>query len=305
MKYFIITIDTEGDNLWNYHKGDIVTTENAQFIPRFQELCNKYGFIPVWLTNYEMIMSDDYVSYIKKIAENKQCEIGIHIHAWNNPPIYDLNGNYSGTPYLIEYPKDIMRAKFKATYDLIEERIGICAKSHRSGRWAMDSKYFEILEEFGILADCSYTPLVSWANNVGETIAGGSDYSKVPNNTHSIGNIIEVPVTIRNMSRFNFRGSLKQNIRKLISGNQVWLRPAINSTDDMMQLIDRVSDENDTDYLEFMMHSSELMPGGSPYFRDDKAIDKMYQSVERIFSYVCKKGYTGISLEEYARQHQA
>jgi hypothetical protein len=49
---FLITIDTEGDNLWQ--KNDSITTENAKYLPRFQAVCEKYGFKPVYLTNYEM-----------------------------------------------------------------------------------------------------------------------------------------------------------------------------------------------------------------------------------------------------------
>ena len=43
MKYFIITVDTEGDNLWSYHKEEEVKTQNSFYIPRFQELCEKFG----------------------------------------------------------------------------------------------------------------------------------------------------------------------------------------------------------------------------------------------------------------------
>ena len=49
-KRFIITVDTEGDDLWNYHQGDIIRTENTLYIPRFQELCEKYRLKPVYLT---------------------------------------------------------------------------------------------------------------------------------------------------------------------------------------------------------------------------------------------------------------
>ena len=49
---FIITLDTEGDNLWE--SGPVITTQNTRFLPRFQALCEKYSFKPVWLTNYEM-----------------------------------------------------------------------------------------------------------------------------------------------------------------------------------------------------------------------------------------------------------
>ena len=115
MKSFIITIDTEGDNLWNYEKGSLIRTENVNFIPRFQELCNKYGFKPVWLTNYEMIMSDDYVNYIKGPLAKGQCEVGIHVHAWNNPPMHQLEAKYSGNPYLIEDVHDLNAIRFYPT----------------------------------------------------------------------------------------------------------------------------------------------------------------------------------------------
>ena len=66
MKKFIITMDTEGDNLWNWHEGDEITTHNTHYLLRFQQLCEKYGFKPVWLTNYEMIMDPDYVQFIQR-----------------------------------------------------------------------------------------------------------------------------------------------------------------------------------------------------------------------------------------------
>ncbi|BAN97921.1 hypothetical protein E05_31550 [Plautia stali symbiont] len=42
---FLITLDTEGDNLWRNRSGK-VTTYNVRFLPRFQALCEKYGFKP-------------------------------------------------------------------------------------------------------------------------------------------------------------------------------------------------------------------------------------------------------------------
>lgn len=299
MKSFIITIDTEGDNLWAYHKGDPIKTENVKFIPRFQDLCNQYGFKPVWLTNYEMIMSDEYVDYIKKPLAKGQCEIGIHVHAWNNPPFYELNGKYNGNPYLIEYPDDVMHAKFKAIYDLIYERLGVKVKSHRSGRWAMDDRYFKLLEDFEITCDCSYTPGVSWGKAEGETVLGGSDYSKVPWGAHLVGNILEVPATVRHYDHYLSGGRLKHQLRTFVKGGSIWFRPALSSLSDMKKLMKDVDAEPGNNYLEFMIHSSELMPGGSPYFIDSNAIDKMYATMDELFAYARKLGYEGETLESY------
>lgn len=80
MKKFIITMDTEGDNLWNWHEGDEITTHNTHYLLRFQQLCEKYGFKPVWLTNYEMIMDPDYVEFIKNVEKNHTGELGITVY---------------------------------------------------------------------------------------------------------------------------------------------------------------------------------------------------------------------------------
>lgn len=301
MKSFIITIDTEGDNLWSYKKGTKVTTNNVKYISRFQELCNKFGYKPVWLTNYEMIQSDEYVHVIKPYLNEALCEIGIHIHAWNNPPAYQLNAKYSGNPYLIEYPLDVMYSKFKTTYDLIEQKLGVKVKSHRSGRWAMDDRYFKLLEDFDILCDCSYTPTVSWIDAEGETISSGSDYRHVIQDAHMVGNILEVPATVRKYNHYLSNGSLKHQIKTLLLGGRIWLRPALNSLADMKKLVKDVSCEPENDYLEFMLHSSELMPGGSPYFTSDKHIEKLYLDMEELFSHVASLGYVGCTLHDYAK----
>lgn len=298
MKYFIITVDTEGDNLWEFQKGDIITTNNSIFLPRFQELCNKYAFKPVWLTNYEMASDQRFVKFAKKEQEEGNCEVGIHIHAWNNPPLYELNGKCYGNPYLIEYPKHVMREKFEVAYNLIKEKFGKAPVTHRAGRWIMNDDYFKLLEEYNIKVDCSYTPGVSWLNTEGETVTGGCDYRNVFDSSHYIGKVLEVPVTIRK-THFKKGGSWKSRLKGLVLGTNIWLRPAMSSLQDMMNLLCRVMEEPECDYVEFMIHSSELMAGGSPYFKTDESIEKLYDDMNNLFSKAVSLGYKGISLDEY------
>ena len=86
-KSFIITVDTEGDNLWNWKPGDIITTDNGKYVDRFQNLCDRFGFKPVYLTNYEMANDDNFIHKLRRWEAEDRCEIGIHLHAWNTPPI--------------------------------------------------------------------------------------------------------------------------------------------------------------------------------------------------------------------------
>ena len=297
MKYFIITVDTEGDNLWSYTKGSEVQTQNAFFIPRFQDLCEKYGFKPVYLTNYEMINSFDYVEYIKPKVLAGKCEVGIHVHGWNNPPFYDLNGKYEGNAFLVEYPDHIMEEKFKLTYDLIAKAIGKRPRSHRAGRWVMDKRYFKLLEKYDISIDCSFTPSVSWIKTKGESRNFGCDYTHVPCKTHNIGNVLEVPMSIIKSRRIFNYSNIKSIVRQILRGKNIWLRPASSSLREMKWLVK--SDPNQDNYVEFMVHSSELMPGGSPYFKTKEDIDKLFSTMDELFAYAVSKGFIGCTLEEF------
>ena len=66
--FFLITIDTEGDNLWSHHKN--ITTLNAKFIPRFQDLCESYGLKPTYLVNYELACSDVFKEFGLNLISN-------------------------------------------------------------------------------------------------------------------------------------------------------------------------------------------------------------------------------------------
>src|SRR6266481_6430553 len=109
---FIITIDTEGDDLWANPRE--ITTRNAQYLPRFQSLCERFRFKPVYLANYEMTMSDVFSEFARDVIARDAGEIGMHLHAWNSPPLKALTKDDSRfQPYLIEYPDQVMKEKIR------------------------------------------------------------------------------------------------------------------------------------------------------------------------------------------------
>jgi hypothetical protein len=54
--------------------------------------------------------------------------------------------------------------------------------------------------------------------------------------------------------------------------------------------------------LEMVLHSSELMPGGSPNGRDAAAIEALYRDLRALFSQVAQAGFRGITLGALARE---
>lgn len=298
MRYFIITIDTEGDNLWASHHGEPITTRNTNFLPRFQRLCNAYGFKPVYLTNYEMANDVEFAAEAKEWLKAGQCEIGLHVHGWNNPPFYPLAGDKFAHAYLYEYPDEVMREKLEVTKNLIKENFGVNPVSHRAGKWAMDERYFNILSEIGIKVDCSYSPGIDWSNTIGAT-KGGTDYSHVSHNPQTIDGILEVPITVRKLHWDGWQKP-KRILKGLLGlSKPVWFRPAMASLDQMKRVFDLERWCSTNDYVMLMLHSSELMPGGSPYFPDEASIEREYDALKALFEYAKRKSYVGCTLNEY------
>ena len=299
-KAFIITVDTEGDDLWHWKPGDPITTENTLYIPRFQELCEAFGFKPVYLTNYEMAMDDRWVQYSAQKAAEGKCEIGMHLHAWNTPPEYALEARFGGNAYITEYPPEIIDRKVETTMQLLQDRYQIPVVSHRSGRWATNEAYFESLARHGIRVDCSVTPELDLSPLPGCSCNCGNDYRKAPKGVYQIHpDILEVPMTTRRI-RHCTEGSWKHRVKTLLKGEDFWLRPIRNCVEPMKMLTQKVIREEGGTYLEFMIHSSELMPGGSPYFRDAAAVEQLYKILEDYFTYISHLGYEGETLKAFA-----
>jgi hypothetical protein len=321
--FLLITIDTEGDGMW--WRPRTIETKNAAFLPRFQSLCEKYGLRPTYLTNYEMAMSPVFREMGRDILERNAGEIGMHLHAWHSPPAYSLTeDDHRHHPYLIEYPTGVMRAKIAYLTDLLEETFGVKMVSHRSGRWSFTATYARLLTERGYRVDCSVTPHVSWKRTVGDPRrTGGTDFSDFPDHAYFLdledisragrSELLEVPVTIvrsRMVAVHRLARSLLPSSTLVASAvNRIspvrWLRPDGKNLKQLVRIVHgAVAD--DRRYIECMLHSSELMPGGSPAFRTEESIETLYEHLEQLFEHATRhfSGATLAQFYEHVREQQ-
>ena len=313
---FLITIDTEGDNLWQ--KNSDLTTENARYLPRFQALCEKYGFKPVYLTNYEMAIDPFYIEFARDVIARNTAEIGMHLHAWNSPPLIALtDDDWRYKPYLIEYSDDVMKQKVSFITKLLEETFQTKMVSHRAGRWAFDERYAALLIEHGYQVDCSVTPKVNWCGAKGMPEGkGGTDYRYFPtrayfmdiDNIRREGNssLLQVPMSIqyKHSALLNTLKAGYDKLRgKVRSPSVNWLRPMRRNVETMQQVVEKTLAEG-SDYVEYMLHSSEYMPGGSPTFKTEQDIEQLYQDLEALFSWLQPR-VTGMTLAEYYKMKKA
>jgi hypothetical protein len=321
---FLITIDTEGDDLWSNPR--VVHTRNAAFLPRFQTLCERHGFRPTYLTNFEMATASRYVEFARDALNRDVAEVGMHLHAWNSPPLLELTySDRTAQPYLIEYSDEVMREKIRVMTGTLEETFGVKMVSHRAGRWTFDRRYMAMLLAEGYTVDCSVTPRVSWADCLGNPAGtGGTDYRMFPDSAYWLdaediarpagkSRLLEVPMTILQRDTV-FSGQFlplvdgpdpwhakvlrsAHSMIQRLALPPVWLRPRGDNLQEMLWIAERVIDGG-RDYAEFMLHSSELMPGGGPTFRTERDIERLYEHLETLFSWMASR-FVGMTLAAY------
>jgi hypothetical protein len=309
---FLVTIDTEGDNLWS--RPHEIQTRNAAFLPRFQALCEAYGIRPTWLVNYEMAMSTEFQRFGRDVVQRDVGEIGMHLHAWNSPPIVPLtDDDFVHQPFLTEYPHDVLEEKVTFLTDLLRDRFETPIVSHRAGRWGFDEHYARTLARLGYRVDCSVCPHVSWRGAIGAPSGqGGPDFRGFPTRPYLVdldhigragsSDLLELPMSVarsplQRIAPWAYRtpGLRRWAWRGLPP--RVWLYPDGRNLAHLHYLFEEALATHQP-YLQMVIHSSELMPGGGPNAPDGEHVEHLYRDLHALFALV-EKSFAGMTLSQY------
>jgi hypothetical protein len=296
---FLITIDTEGDNAWSRPRE--ITTENSRFLPRFQTLCEKHGLRPTWLTNWEMAECPVFCEFAHDVLDRGT--------------LLPLTADdFQTLPYLTHFSEAVMRQKVRAITDRLEETFGVKMLSHRAGRWGFNETYARILVEHGYQVDCSVSPHVRWVH---DTLPGDLDYRGFPDREYFLdldqisqpspgSPLLELPTTVlpklygpigkagRSMLA---RHSFGRRVASRLLPDVEWLRPDGRTLLGSVATLKRALADG-RPYVEFMLHSSESMPGGSPRFPTERHIEQLYDELEQLFE-TAAQACEGLTLAEY------
>lgn len=310
---FLIVIDTEGDDVWSRPRK--VETKNAAFLPRFQALCERHQLRPTYLVNHEMATSPVFQAFAKDVIARGAGEIGMHLHPWDSPPLERTLGDedWFDQPYPCEYPADVLDVKVVHITRLLEDVFQVPIVSHRAGRFGFSANYCRSLLRLGYKVDCSVTPYVTWRKHPGFSGGeGGPDYSAFPDDAYWLdpdnisrpgaSGLLEAPMTIVKGKRPRHR----EIFRRLVGRKDpryVWLRPDGRNLDDLLFVLgDAVAKRRS--YVQFTLHSSEFMPGGSPTFRTSDDIERLYDHMETLFE-TARPHFFGQTLGAFAHDRIA
>jgi hypothetical protein len=317
---FVVSIDAEGDNQWLH--GAPLTTQNVAFWQPFMDVCERYGVRPTYLVTSEIIEDPIAARLLSRWRAEHRIEVGAHLHPWSTPPFRDepgLRGNDSAHTFPSELREELLHAKLATLTDQIETRVGLRPTSFRAGRFGFDTKCARVLTSLGYIVDSSVTPLMSWRQTPGMPGGpGGPDFRTLPVTPFLIAGasaLLEVPVTIMYTDWWIRRYAWSQPLirsrpwhaaqRRLRHRrgwpSPLWLRPVPGVRASDLARLWRVAEADGVETVVMMFHSSELMPGCSPYRPTRRSICALYALLEEFFDFVAKSGGTCSTLSEAAR----
>jgi len=315
----IITIDTEGDNQWDSALPH--STENIRFIPRFQELCGRYGFKPTYLCTYEVVAAAAFDHVLLPPQRRGDAEIGAHLHPWTNPPLSPWDRSDTDAAYPSELPAGVFARKLECLTSLLTRKLGVPPRSYRSGRWGLSAAHIPALLQCGYTVDCSVTPSLSWIDRGARD--RGQDFSEAPLAPYFMAwgdparpgasPLLEVPVTIVHTNwlmrrspllqaayRRHRKTSVARTLNRLLGIAPRWFRPFSDMSVSRLRGVYDTARTLGLPAVEMMFHSSELMPNGSPHNTTEDAVERLYERFEGIFDYMKEQGTEGTTLSAFA-----
>ncbi|HEV8255106.1 MAG TPA: hypothetical protein VGQ78_10135 [Vicinamibacteria bacterium] len=300
----LVGIDTEADDQWSAEGRRRLAVTNALRLPALQQLFDGFGVRPTYLVTHEMATRPESADVLRSLAKSGRSEIGAHLHPWSSPPFRpeDLNGH----TYPNRLPSDVLERQLTELTETIQAELAVRPTTYRAGRNGVDGRQLALLERLGYTVDTSVDPLFNERRKGGPAFAGAParpyrpDYGDV--RRPGSARILEVPISASTLPRLPrmvqrayaslppipWRGALRR-----LGVRPVWLRPSYSTVAEMTAFASRLAARR-APCFNVIFHSSELVPGGSPYTPDAGSVDRFLEALRRLLGHLTS-GLGGVS----------
>lgn len=317
MTRYCVTVDTEEE--WDWASGYPTarpTVANVRHLPRLQQVCERHAAAVVYFTNHAVLSDPAAAAVIRELAARPRVEIGLHLHPWNTPPIQPGESVPTRDSFLHTLPWGLAKAKLDATVAAFAA-AGLTPKSYRGGRYSTSPQIQHYLRDRGVLADASVLPFTTWTDD-GAMDFRDRDPTPVRRQTPA-GPLWELPLTMgytrRPFAKWDriVTAANRGAWRALKAGSvldrfgivrKAWLNLENPAFPDPAAFVPVVAAEG-LPFACFTLHSSSLLPGGSPYARTAADVERVLQTTDRALAAAAKAGWRPMTVTETATELEA
>ena len=237
----------------------------------------RVGVRPTYLVTWEMATRPESAAVLRELcAASGRCEIGTHLHPWTLAALPSRGHRRPHLPHNL--PAELLDRQLARADRDDRARPRRAPTTYRAGRNGFDGRTLPILERLGYTVDTSVDPLFNERRKGGHGLRGRAarpyhpDYADV-RAARAHRSILEIPITAATtpalpkaagaayarLPPIPWRGALKR-----LGLRPVWLRPSYTALPDMIAFATG-SRRAGAPCFNIIFHSSEVLPGGSPY----------------------------------------
>jgi hypothetical protein len=303
--YLVITVDVEEEGLFSgsYPRSasgvaNVAELQRLEFIPR------QFGFPLTLLMTYPVAQHPAAREVLVSWRKNYGAELGVHLHPWNTPPFRDLP---QAEPIpTAQLPADLLEAKLGTLVRCLTETFQQAPRSFRMGRFDWSPGLLQLLPRYGLRVDSSMVPLTCKGDAPQNFLAPADpfwlDFPASPGLRLLEAPVTMVPVWARSAPAWHrlarlFSGKMAEAVlSRFRSMGAAGIHPAWFPRFSM-RLAARLHRRRGGRVLTLFLHSSELMPGGSPDFPDAAAVNRLVAKLRDFLAWLVKQGpVTGLTL---------
>jgi hypothetical protein len=314
---FAITVDTEEEWDWSsgYPTGP-THTSNIHRLSNFHTVCERHAAAITYFVNHAVLIDPAARDVILQLSRRPRVEIGMHIHPWNTPPLQAVEKAPPRDSFLHNLPAELAIAKLNTVYAAFRE-CGLTPISFRGGRYSTGPLIQSWLRDHGFVADASILPYTRWMDD------GAPDYHQrnpQPKRLPGTEPLWEIPLSLAfNRRPFGFWNRVLSTaekpplrylrvvgvLQKLGVFRKSWLNFENPFWEGMRGLI-RALGRDHVPYLCFTVHSSSLLPGGSPYATCPADVDRIFGRLNDSLSWLASEAaFAPATIADIARGLEA
>lgn len=301
--HLCIVVDTEEDFDWSgpFSRSN-VRVSCMDWLPRCHAVFRRYGLQPTYLLDYPVACHPRAAQVFGTWLAAGECLVGAQLHPWVNPPFEEVVCPINSYPCNLSL--DLQERKIAALTERIRMAIGSEPRVYKAGRYGLLPEIEPVLRRFGYVVDTSVLPF-----HDGRGLGRGPDFFGYPDRpfwTLPDEGFLYLPVTqsligpLRRLAhsgidRWIF-GALPSRLHlpgvlaRLGLLERIMLTPEGLSANDMRRLCRAMLRDGHRAFA-LSLHSSSLVPGGTPYVRSEHDLDVFIGKIEAFLDFFfCEAG---------------
>ena len=301
---FLVTVDVEEEFDWAQPLArENVSVESVARLRKFQRFCESFEVCPCYLIDYPVANSRIAQDILGQAFKAGKADLGLQLHPWVTPPHREeVNQPNSFAGNL---PPALERDKMATLARKVRDAFDTDARIYRAGRYGLGEDTPSLLAELGVAIDSSVRAYYDYSAD------GGPDFGLTGSHPFWLDpdhRVMELPLTTVFSGLFAKQGAsgfraiekvprLPGIAARLGLLERIPLTPEGTTIEEALRGID-IALGQEVPILNLAFHSPSLVPGNTPYVRDNIDLDTFYDWWRAVFDHLKARNVRPTGVED-------